>query len=106
MLFLVAIFQFQAESICNVVEKKKVIKEYLEQHLSDKELVKHVTDNTTKYIERYLSNSLTLELPSNLTQEQIEKIQALLKKRILEITNPIILERILLEIDLFQKGYR
>lgn len=96
------IVQFPTATVRNSIEMKKVIKKYLIQHTDNMELIEHVVERVTNYIEEYLNKEFNFQMPSSITGEELEKFQESFKKQIQDMTNPIILERILLESELFE----
>lgn len=99
------IIQFPTAAVRNSIEMKKVIKEYLIQYTDNMELIEHVVERVTNYIAEYLNPEFNFQMPSSMAAEDLEEFQKSLKKQVQDMINPIILERILTEMDLFKMKF-
>jgi predicted transcriptional regulator len=97
------IIPFPTRDVRELAEIEKVLRTQLSSRTSDNDLIEHVVSRMKDYIKNYLNKNFTFELPVNMSQEQINELQRTLAEQINDMTNQIMFERLLLEIEIYQK---
>ena len=100
------VIQFPTRSERTLVEMKEIVRNYLLQYVTDIEMIESVSESVAEYNNEFLDKQISLDLGSIMTEDQSEEFQASLKKQLQDIINPIITERIIVEMELYKLRYR
>lgn len=96
------VIEFPTNSVRNLVKLDASIRVFLREQTSDTKLIEYVSLRVMAYAEEYLNKTFTFTLPSNITAEQLDAFQKSFSDELQDMASNIIMERILLEIELYK----